>query len=93
MSAPPPVRTPDGRALLEWVDERIERLSPDEEASTFDRVALRVWRDVRQHLTETLPYVEAASLVLVAGVSYPGALDMLGLYAPGEEVGEKQTAA
>lgn len=78
MSAAPPVRTPDARAILEWVDERIERLEPDEEASTFDRVALRVWRDVRKHLADTLPYVEAGAIVLVdhargLAMTYPDA--------------------
>jgi hypothetical protein len=87
MSAAPPVRTPDARALIEWVEDRIARFEPSEEASTFDRIQLVVWREVQQRLTETLPYVEAGGLVLVTpGVSYPSALDILGLYATGEEV-------
>ncbi len=86
MSAAPPVHTPTSRALIEWVDARIESLDQDE-AHTAQRGALSAFRAVRKELVDRLPYVEADALVLVTpGVSHTSAASILELYDNAREV-------
>lgn len=89
MSAPPPVRTPDGLALLEWVKDRQRSLSED---STYDRGAIAAYQRVWQQLRDQLPYVEAGALLLVGMAStYPNADRLMG-YVTDREV-PTETAA
>jgi hypothetical protein len=78
VSAAPPVRTPDAKALLEWIEDRQRGLSED---STYDRARIEVYQKVWRQLVDVLPYVEAGALVMVTpGVSYSSALSILGLH-------------
>lgn len=76
-----PVTHP-ARQVLEAIDARIADLDQDE-AHTSDRIALRVWREVRRSLAEQLADVEVEAVQrAMPGQTRDVALILLGVPDP-----------